>query len=197
MADGVSELQIGHALAQLASQGEPPAAGVASALTASHATALVELAAGLAAKRLTADENGSDSEAAASMSALSNRAAEIRQGLLATADSDIVAYGKVAEAADVPSRSHALALAADPPLRIAELAAETAEAAAEVASRSGAWAFGADAVVASELAAAAARGAALLVSANLGSGSEDPRLARARDAAERAERSVPDRPRNR
>ena len=96
-----------------------------------------------------------------------------------------------------PARTDALAAAADPPLEIAECAAEAAEAAAEVAAGAGTWAFGADAVVASELAAAAARGAALLVSANLGSASDDPRLARAREAAERAERSVPDRDRKR
>jgi formiminotetrahydrofolate cyclodeaminase len=197
MDSGVSERQIGRALAQLASPGEPPAAGVAAALTGAQAASLVELSAGLVARRLGGEDNGSDPEAAARMAELAGRAAELREGLLEAADRDAAAYSEVAKAADVPARADALAGAADPPLAIAERAAETSEAAAEVAARAGAWAFSADAVVASGLAAAAARGAALLVSANLGSGSGDPRLARARDAAERAERSVPDRARNR
>ena len=194
---GVSQRQIGQALADLASPGEPPAAGVATALAAANAASLVELSAGLVAKRLGGEESGSDPEGAARMTVLAGRAAELRDGLLGAADRDAAAYSEVAKAGDVPSRADALAGAADPPLEIAERAAEAAEAAAEVAVSAGAWAFSADAVVASELAAAAARGAALLVSANLGSGSDDPRLARAREAAGRAERSVPDRSRTR
>lgn len=194
---GVSQRQIGQALAELASPGEPPAAGVATALTAANAASLVELSAGLAAKRLSGEENGSDPKTAARLADVAHRATELREGLLEAADRDAAAYSEVAKAADVPGRTDALARAAGPPLQIAELAAETAEAAAEVAARSGTWAFGADAVVASALAATAARGASLLVAANLGSASDDPRLARAREAAARAERSVPDRAGNR
>ena len=64
---------------------------------------------------------------------------------------------------------------------MAEAAAETAQA--------GTWAFRADAVVAAELAAAAAAGGAELVAANLAGPSEDPRIDRARAAAERAARA--------
>ena len=69
-----------------------------------------------------------------------------------------------------------------------ECAAEVAEAAAETA-QAGTWAFRADAVVAGELAATAALGGAELVAANLAASQGDPRIDRARAAAERAARA--------
>ena len=95
-----------------------------------------------------------------------------------------VAYAAVTEAAEKTERAAALGRASDPPLAIAEAAAEVGAAAAEIAA-AGTWPFTPDAIVACELAAAAARGAAGLVAANL-SGSNDPRAERARDAAGRA-----------
>lgn len=183
---GVSDSSIGEALTALASPDQVPAAGVATALSCAHAAALTELSAGLAAKRLSEDEANADAGAADRMDELSERAAILRQRLLQIADEDVEAYAAVARAADVPSRAEGLARAADPPLAIAVAGSEIAEAASEVAGRSGAWAFGADAVVASGLAAACARGAAVLVAANLGAASDDPRIAHARDAADRA-----------
>ena len=91
-------------------------------------------------------------------------------------------------AGDPGERARALDRASEPPLAIAECAAEVAEAAAETAA-AGTWAFRADAVVAGELAAAAALGGAELVAANLGGAQGDPRIARARAAAERAARA--------
>ena len=83
-----------------------------------------------------------------------------------------------------PSARRRSGRASDPPLAIAEAAAEVGAAAAEIAA-AGTWPFTPDAIVACELAAAAARGAAELVAANL-AGSSDPRAERARDAAARA-----------
>ena len=79
----------------------------------------------------------------------------------------------------------ALDRASEPPLAIAEAAAAVAERAAEVAE-AGDWTFTADAVVAGELAAAAAHGCAHLVETNLAGDPEDPRPARARAAADLA-----------
>ena len=165
---------------------EPAAAGVATALSGAVAASLVELSAGLAAKRLAEDQEHPDSDLATRMRTLCSRAGELRVRLLEAAEEDAEAYSKVARAEGADDRATALAAAADPPLAIAECAAEVAEAAAETAACARDWAFGADAAVAADLAAAAARGAARLVEANLGSGSDDPRVARAREAAERA-----------
>ena len=180
---GTADRRIREALEALASAADPPAAGVASALTGALAASLVELSAGLAATRL--GDGGSDSGLASRMQELSARAAELREGVLRAADEDVVAYSKVAAAADDTQRAAALAAAADPPLAIAEASAEIAEAASETASAASEWAFGADAAAAAELAAAAARAAARLVDADLGD-ADDPRRGRARDASERA-----------
>ncbi len=109
-------------------------------------------------------------------------------GTVLIAEDDAQAYAQVTSAADGAGRARALAQASEPPLAIAECAAELAEAGAETA-RAGTWAFRADAVVASELAAAAALGGAELVATNLVGDSGDPRTARARAAADRARRA--------
>jgi formiminotetrahydrofolate cyclodeaminase len=94
----------------------------------------------------------------------------------------------VTGAPDGAARAQALVRASEPPLAIAECAADVAEAAAQIA-RAGAWGFTADAVVAGELAVAAARSGAELVAANLAGAADDPRTDRARAAADRAERA--------
>jgi formiminotetrahydrofolate cyclodeaminase len=75
------------------------------------------------------------------------------------------------------------------PLRIAEVAADTAELAAHVADRCEPT-FRADAVAAARLAEGAARACTELVAANLGVGEGDDRLARARRLAESAAESA-------
>jgi formiminotetrahydrofolate cyclodeaminase len=180
--------QVGEALVALASREQPPAAGLALALTAAAAAALVELSAGLAAKRLALEASGGEAAGVARMRALSERAAELRARLLAAADEDVAAYSEVAGADDPAGRARALAGATGPPLLIAESASEVAEAAAETVA-AGDWDFRADAVVAGELAAAAALGSAELVAANLSGDPEDPRTDRARAAADRARRA--------
>jgi formiminotetrahydrofolate cyclodeaminase len=178
---------VGDALDGLASPAKPAAAGVASALGCAAAAALVELTAGLAADRIEA-ESGTTRPETARLRGLATRARELRGRLLAAADEDARAYSEVTGAPDGATRAQALDHASEPPLAIAECAAEVAEAAAETA-RAGAWGFTADAVVAGELAVAAARGGSQLVAANLAGASDDPRIERARTAADRAERA--------
>ena len=182
----VADRQIREILAELGGSAEPPAAGVATALSCAVAASLVELSAGLAAKRLAEDQEHLDPEAAARMESLASRAGELRARLMEVADEDEEAYAQVARADDADGRAAALAAAADPPLAIAECAAEVAEAAAETAAAARDWAFGADAEVAADLAAAAARGAARLVHTNLGAGTDDTRVAQALESARRA-----------
>ena len=175
--------QVQEALAALASRTEPPAAGVASALAAATAASLVELTAGLASDRL-GSEGGGDPER---LRAIAGEAATIRERLLAIADDDARTYAQVTEARSGADEARALERASGPPLAIAEAAAEVAEAAEETA-RAGTWAFRADAVVAGELAAAAAAAGAEMVSTNLADPG-DEQVQRARDAAERARRA--------
>ena len=176
---------IAEALDVLASPSEPAAAGVASAITAAAAAGVVELAAGLAARRVT--EQGRNDQADR-MREIAQQAGKLRARLLAAADEDARAYAGVTKAREGHDRARALDRASDPPLAIAEGAAAVAERAAEVAD-AGDWSFTADAVVAGELAAAAARGCAQLVEANLGGDPGDPRPTRARAAADLAERA--------
>ncbi len=176
------------ALDALASPAKPAAAGVASALACAAAAALVELTAGLASNRVEAESGADRAATVAHLRGLATRARELRGRLLAAADEDARAYSEVTAAPDGAARAQALADASEPPLAIAECAAEVAEAAAETA-RAGTWGFTADAVVAGELAVAAARSGSELVAANLAGVSHDPRTERARAAADRAERA--------
>ena len=184
----LADRRVREALAALASRTQPPAAGVACALAGAAAAALVELTAGLAADRIAAEGTGAPAETEPRLRRLTDRAGEIRERLLRAADADAQAYAQVTEAREAAGRARALARAADPPLAIAECAAEVAEAAAEIA-RAGSWAFSADAIVAGKLAMAAAQGGAELVAANLAAHAGDPRPGRARTAADRAERA--------
>lgn len=181
--------QMQGALSALASASEPPAAGAACALTCAAASALVELTAGLAAKRYRAGGDADRPETAERMSALAERTQELRGVLLAAVDEDAAAYAKVVKAPHGVARAEALARASEPPLAIAEVSAEIAEAAAETAAQIGKWDFRADAIVASRLAAAAALNAAELVVVDLGGDTEDSRSVRAQDAVDRAKRA--------
>lgn len=179
---------MGDALDALASPAKPAAAGVASALACAAAASLVELTAGLAANRVGGGSEAARAKSAARLRELATGARDLRRRLLAVADEDAHAYAEVTGAPDGAARAQALVRASEPPLAIAECAADVAEAAAETA-RAGAWGFTADAVVAGELAVAAARSGAELVAANLAGAADDPRTDRARAAANRAERA--------
>lgn len=185
---GFADLPLARALVALGSSTEPAAAGVACALAGAAAASLVELTAGLAAARIEADR-ADDEEAVIEITALGARGGVLRERLLAAADEDVAAYARVAEAADADARAAALAAAAGPPLAIGECVAELADAATRIRA-AGDWAFTPDAVVAGELAIAVARGACELVAVNLAGHPDDPRLARARAAAERAGNAV-------
>jgi methenyltetrahydrofolate cyclohydrolase len=154
-----------------------PAGGAVTAWAAA-------LAAALAAK--VAGRTG-DTAAAATCERLERRAVRL-------ADEDVAAYRAVIDALAVPEDAPlrgeqvrgALSRAADPPLEVAEIAAEVAEIADHLA-RSTTAALRGDAVVSAHLASGAAAGAAALVRANLGDG-DDPRRSRA-DEAERHARA--------
>ena len=160
---GFDNRAVGEVLAELASAGASPAAGVATALTCAEAAALVELTAVLAANRIASENPGAE----ARLRELGRRAGRSRERALAAADEDVDAYSRVTDADDASARAQALERASEPPLAVAEAAAEVAESGAEIAA-AGDWPFTADAVVAAGLAAAAATGALELVSANLG-----------------------------
>lgn len=175
--------RVREAFDALASRQERAAAGVACAMTGAMAAGLVELSSELAAGRLS-DEGGAGAER---MREIARRCAELREELTTVADEDVAVYAEVGGAPQA-ERDEALSRASDPPMRVAEAAAEIAAAAAETVD-AGDWPFSADARVAGGLAASAARGAAELVAANLGELPDDPRTDRARAAAERARRA--------
>ena len=183
---GLFDSRVGDALAGLASAADPAAAGAASALACATAAALVELTGGLAAQRLGAEGGGVGPAEAERLRGLAARAAELRARMPAIADADAGLYAEVARAPDAEARAAALSRASETPLEIAAAAAEIAAAASEVAS-AGRWPFTPDAIVAAELALAAARAGSELVVANLAGSAGDPRVAGARAAAMRAE----------
>jgi formiminotetrahydrofolate cyclodeaminase len=187
----LGDKRVAEAIAAVASPREPAAAGFASAVTAATAAGLVELTATLAARRIAAQERANGDGAAERMGELAQQARKLRERLLAAADEDAAAYARVISAGEEQQLARALDRASDPPLAIAEGAAAVAERAAEVAA-AGQWSFTADAIAAGGLAAAAARGCAQLVDANLAREPDDPRVARARSAADLAERASRD-----
>ncbi|MDQ2939809.1 MAG: cyclodeaminase/cyclohydrolase family protein, partial [Actinomycetota bacterium] len=119
---GLGSRQVHEALADLASRAEPPAAGVASALTCAAAAALVELTAGLAAERVAAGELRAPASTPARLRALAGRAGELRERVLVAADEDVHAYAEVAKTPKGADSARALAEASEPPLEIAECA---------------------------------------------------------------------------
>jgi formiminotetrahydrofolate cyclodeaminase len=184
----IADRRVGEALATLASKSQPAAAGVASALACASGAALVELTAGLAADRIAAEGSGARGGNEAHLRALVGESGQLRRRLLAAADQDAEAYARVLAARNPAERARALDRSSEPPLAIAECAADVAEAAAETA-QAGTWAFRADAVVAGGLAAAAAVACAELVATNLAATPADARIDRSRAAAERAARA--------
>jgi len=163
-------------LERIASAEPEPASGSVAAVAVAMAAGLVAMAARLAHGWPKASEVVEQAEAL-----------RARMATLALADAD--AYAKVTEALrlprDSPSRAveleEALSGAADVPLAVAEASAEVAVLAKLVAAEGNERLRG-DALVAAELAAAGARGAAELVAINL-AGRDDPRVRRAQELA--------------
>jgi formiminotetrahydrofolate cyclodeaminase len=159
----LADIPLGELLDRLASTGDTPAAGVASALTCGLAASLLELTAALAQGRL----GGEDAAEGRRMGEIAERAGQLRRRLPTVADQDIVAYSEVAAAPAGAERSAALERASGPPREVASSAAEVSRLAAEVAG-AGDWPFTPDAKAAGRLADAAASAAASLVAANQG-----------------------------
>jgi formiminotetrahydrofolate cyclodeaminase len=168
-----------HLLDRIAS-GEPgPAGGSVAAIAVAMAAGLVAMAARLTREWPQASE-------------VVERAETLRSLVAPLAVADAEAYANVLEALRLPRGSAereetvaaALSRAADVPLAIAEAASEVAALAALVAQAGSAHLRG-DAVVAAEIAEAAARGAAELVVINLGN-RDEARVRRAKELAQRS-----------
>jgi formiminotetrahydrofolate cyclodeaminase len=162
----------------LASSAPTPGAGPAVAWTCAVAAALIEMVTKIAMR----DDDTAGSRAAAL--ARGDRARQLRQHALELADADAAAYQLVLAARRErggPGRSHAsreaLSAAADPPLAIAETAAELCLLAADAAehARGG---VGGEAVAAAILAEAATAACVPMLRLNLAGNPDDPRLTR-------------------
>lgn len=179
LADG----SLGGVLDAFASSEPTPGAGPAAALTCSVASALVEMVSAIEQRGEAADSHGAGARAAS--------AHALRAEALALADTDMEAYRAVLavrrtreEPGYAERLRDALSAAADPPLAIAEAAAEVARLAREAAGHARGGVRG-EAVAAAALADAAATVCVAIVELNLGGAPEDPRLARVRELAPR------------
>ena len=158
-------------------QNAPGAGPLAAEVTASAAELLAQLARG------AADSWSEAAAVAAQAQLLHDRAAPLGELAARAYEEAVTATGGDQEV------GQAYARAAEPPLRIAEAAADVAALAALVA-RNGDPAHRADALVAGVLAAGSARAAAELVAANLTASADDERVRRAAALAEEAARTA-------
>jgi formiminotetrahydrofolate cyclodeaminase len=163
----------------LAADQPAPGGGTGAAWACALAAALVEMA-----TAFTRHER---------LEQVRDRARELRVAALELAERDLNAYAPVLEALRLPADdAHrgerleaALSAAADPPLAVAEAAAEVAALAA-VLARTGNPHLRGDSITGATLAEAACRAAVSLVEINLARQAQDPRLARAAELAARA-----------
>ena len=158
-------------------QNAPGAGPLAAEVTASAAELLAQLARG------AADSWSEAAAVAAQAQLLHDRAAPLGELAARAYEEAVTATGGDQEV------GQAYARAAEPPLRIAEAAADVAALAALVA-RNGDPAHRADALVAGVLAAGSARAAAELGAANLTTSADDERVLRAAALAEEAARTA-------
>ena len=156
-----------------------PGAGPAVAVLCAVAAALVEMVSGIA--------TGDDDAARTAALACRERAHELRLRALELAQSDVTAYEAVLAArrqAAGPDRTRAirgaLAAAADPPLAIAQLAAEIARLAADAGTRARGGVRG-EAETAAILADAAVAACAPMLTLNLAGHPNDPRRQQVRE----------------
>jgi len=173
----LTELSLTALLEELAAPRPVPAAGSALAAALAAAAAVAQKAARLS--------SGSWSGAVGAAA----QAESLRERALGLVDEDAEAYRRALEAQERPAADasaerrdyalgRALADAAEPPLRLARLAADVAELCAAVAA-SGEPRVQADAAAASAIAAGVARGARELVAVNLTAAAGDSRVAEA------------------
>jgi formiminotetrahydrofolate cyclodeaminase len=184
---GLLELRLHEFLDEVASEGHTPGGGSVAAV----ATAA---AAGLLAKVARASGDGW-TEAGAIVA----QAESLRARAIPLAEADAEEYeaalragaesgGESGERRDF-TLGRAFARAAEPPLRIAEVATDVANLALLVV-RNGEPSLRADAATAAALAAAAARGAAELVAVNLTASAGDERVLQAARLADEAARAA-------
>jgi methenyltetrahydrofolate cyclohydrolase len=178
-------------LESIGSSAPVPGAGPAAAFVCALAAALVEMVSAVSLRQEEPAEH-------AALETRRARCAELRAAAPELAEEDMAAYADVLAARRVRSepggaeRLHdALAAAADPPLAIAEAAAEVTRLAAE-AFAAARGAVRGEAATAALLAEAVVRAAATIVELNLAGSPADSRRARARDlaAAARGDREL-------
>ena len=170
--DSLSKQPLEEFLSNVAAATPAPGGGSSAAVSAALAAALVEMAARLPSSQAS----GARSDRAA------ERAGALRAQALRLAQEEMSSYAPVLEARDEHERELALAAASEPPVQVAETAAEVAELGVEVATSASPSVRG-DALAGVVLAEAAASAAFRLVEINVGSG---PVFKRARAAELRA-----------
>lgn len=186
----LADLSLTALLEELAAPHPVPAAGSAIAAALASAAAVAQKAARLS--------SGSWPDAGG----VAAQAQSLRERALGLADEDAETYRRALEAQQRPAvdasgerrdfvLGRALAEAAEPPLRLARLAADVAELCAVVATR-GEPGVQADAAAAAALAAGVARGARELVAVNLTAVDGDPRVAEADQLAAAADAAAGD-----
>jgi methenyltetrahydrofolate cyclohydrolase len=176
----VGQLSVAALLEAVAARTPAPGGGGAAGVTCALAAALIEMTAAFG--------SGPEAETA------KTRAAELRAAALQLAEEDRTAYAPVLEAlalpAGSPERRQRLAAArsqaSEPPLGIAEAAAEVAELGVTAARAAGPHLIG-DALTGVLLAQAANRAAAALVAINLRDDGDDPRQPRVKQSTSRTE----------
>jgi formiminotetrahydrofolate cyclodeaminase len=180
----LSDTSLAALTERVASIDPAPGAGPSAAWTCSLAAALVEMVNGVALGKEPVDPGAVERRR--------DRAAVLRVGALALADEDVAAYSEVIAVLrrrDEPGHGRrlreALSRAADPPMRIVEIAAEVTRLAADAAAEARGGVRG-EAMTAAVLGEAVVRAGIPLVDLNLAGAPDDPRRARVRELAEGA-----------
>jgi formiminotetrahydrofolate cyclodeaminase len=171
-------------LQRVATADASPGAGPAIAWTCAMAASLTEMVCAVQLRKEPADP--------AAVAARRDRAGELRTRALELADEDIAVYSEVTAVVarrDEPGHGgrlrEALSQAAQPPLQIAETAAEVTRLAADAAAQARGGVRG-EAVTAAVLGETAVRAAAGIVEMNLAGARDDPRHATAAELTEGA-----------
>jgi methenyltetrahydrofolate cyclohydrolase len=189
----LSDNSLAALLDRVASSDPGPGAGPSVGWTCAFAAALVEMVSAVALRT-----NPPDPATAAQRR---DRAAKLRAGALQLAGADVVAYTNVLavlrhrhEPGHGRRLRAALSQAADPPLAIAEVAAEVTGLAADAGSEARGAVRG-EATTAAVLAEAVVRAGIPLIELNLAGAAGDPRCVRVHELAEGARADL-DRPLN-
>jgi formiminotetrahydrofolate cyclodeaminase len=181
---GQAERPLCELLERVAATAPAPGAGSAAGWTCALAAALLEMVVATELRREPGDAPGARRRR--------DRAATLRARALELADTDVRAYRAVLEVRrerDLPGHAarlaKALSAAAEPPLAIAEVAAEVTRLAADAGRRARGGVRG-EAIAAAVLGEASAAACVALVELNLGGAPEDGRIERVRGLARAA-----------